>query len=177
MYHFTTKALLHKKVLNHKCICQKSVRAEPRSFRTGHQTGASSGPHLDLIRPPASWGGGVKQPHAEHRGPPRRKLRKQRCDTWVRQHHLRFHLIFSLSSSRWCTDGSWSRTHSFEEALRKRRTWGLHYGSWIMKQHRMVWYLYGWSSLCLMNSDWLRPAPVVWHQYLSILTKSTASLS
>lgn len=53
-----------------------------------HQTGASSGPHLDLIRPPASGGGGVKQSHTEHEGDLVRKLRKQRCDTWVSQSHL-----------------------------------------------------------------------------------------
>ena len=69
-------------------------------LRSLHQTGASSGPHLDLIRPPASRGGGVKQPHTEHKGPLQRKLRKQRCDTWVSQHHLRSHFIFYLSLSR-----------------------------------------------------------------------------
>lgn len=69
-------------------------------LRSLHQRGASSGPHLDLIRPPASGGGGVKLPHTEHEGAQQRKLRKQRCDTWVSQHHLRSHFIFFLRSSR-----------------------------------------------------------------------------
>lgn len=69
-------------------------------LRSLHQTGASSGPHLDLIRPQASRGGSVKQPHTEHKGALQRKLRKQRCDTWVSRHHLRSHLICCSSLSR-----------------------------------------------------------------------------
>lgn len=70
------------------------------SLRSVHQTRASSGPHLELIRPPDSRVRGVEQPHVEHRGAVQRKLRKQRCDTWVSRPHLRSHFIFYLSSSR-----------------------------------------------------------------------------
>lgn len=65
-------------------------------LRSVHQTWTSSGPHLDLIRTLASGGGGVKQPHTEHKGALQRKLRKQRCDTWVSQPHLLGLTSFSI---------------------------------------------------------------------------------
>lgn len=42
---------------------------------------ASSGPHLELLRPPAGPGGGVKR---------RGKLGRRRCDTWASRRHLGF---------------------------------------------------------------------------------------
>lgn len=149
-------------------------------LRSAHQTGASSGPHLDLIRPPASRGGGVKQPHTEHAGPLQRKLRKQRCDTWVSQHHLRFHcFIFSLSSSRWAqTHLKVKHTSLWNRSLVEKKD--LEYKLQRANYEMGLICIQCWSSSCLMNLDsknWFRPAPIIWNQYVSILTNSTASLN
>lgn len=140
--------------------------APPRSV---HKTGASSGPHLDLIRPPPSRGGGVKQPHTEHEGPVQRKLRKQRCDTWLSQHHLRFHFIFSFRSSRWAQTHVKVIDKKRDLECKLQQSWWNRtdfYSAPIFVFHEFRFW-----------KNWFRSSPIMWHQNVSTLTNSTSFLN
>lgn len=148
----------------------------PASLMSPCQIWVSSGPHLDPIKPLAGRGGEAWNSLTQST-----QGWKQRCDTWVSPPHLRSHFIFHLSLSRWA------------QTNRLLQTFGRH----ILKLEGVcVWYKsimweFGlWDGTCFdsalvffvsngmrLQISELRPGPIVWHQHISMLTNSTASLS